>query len=117
MADLPALPPAARPGDAITAIDTPALVLDLDTSRAQAAWWHVDDVASIAGSAESLASARRMTSMRSSSAGGMFIEFEVAMNIVSHQAIARRAYQIHESCRDGDAVDNWLRAQRELLEN
>ena len=30
MADLPALPPAARPGDAITAIDTPALVLDLD---------------------------------------------------------------------------------------
>ena len=30
MADLPALPPAARPGEAITAIDTPALVLDLD---------------------------------------------------------------------------------------
>lgn len=40
----------------------------------------------------------------------------VAMNIVSHPAIARRAYEIHESCRDGNAVDNWLRAQRELLE-
>ena len=30
MADLPALPPAARPGEALAAIDTPALVLDLD---------------------------------------------------------------------------------------
>ena len=33
------------------------IVLDLDASRAQAAWWHVDDVASIAGSAESVAMA------------------------------------------------------------
>lgn len=40
----------------------------------------------------------------------------VATNIVSHEAIAQRAYQIHESCPDGCAVDNWLRAQRELLE-
>jgi D-threonine aldolase len=30
MRDLPALPPAARPGDTFAAIDTPALVLDLD---------------------------------------------------------------------------------------
>ena len=28
--DLPDLPPAARPGDALAAIDTPALLLDLD---------------------------------------------------------------------------------------
>ena len=41
----------------------------------------------------------------------------VAMKIVSHEAIARRAYEIHEACREGCAVDNWLRAQRELLEN
>jgi urease gamma subunit len=40
----------------------------------------------------------------------------IAIKIVSHEAVARRAYEIHESCRDGCAVENWLRAQRELLE-
>jgi len=41
----------------------------------------------------------------------------VAMKVVSHVVISRRAYEIHESCRGGCAVDNWLRAQQELLEH
>ena len=41
----------------------------------------------------------------------------IAIKIISHEAVARRAYEIHESCRDGCAVENWLRAQRELLEH
>jgi hypothetical protein len=41
----------------------------------------------------------------------------IAIRIVSHEAVARRAYEIYESCRDGCAVGNWLRAQRELLEH
>lgn len=38
-----------------------------------------------------------------------------AMRLVSHEAVSLRAYEIHESHRDGGAVDNWLRAQWELL--
>lgn len=38
-----------------------------------------------------------------------------AMKVVSHEAVSLRAYQIHESYRDAGAVDNWLRAQWELL--
>lgn len=41
----------------------------------------------------------------------------IAMKIVSHEAVARRAYEIHESCPNGGAVENWLCAQRELLEH
>lgn len=51
------------------------------------------------------------------SAAGVPAEAIVATKIVSHEAIARRAYEIHEACREGCAVDNWLRAQRELLES
>jgi hypothetical protein len=38
-----------------------------------------------------------------------------AMKLISHEAVSLRAYEIHESCREGGAVDNWLRAQWELL--
>ena len=38
-----------------------------------------------------------------------------AMKLVSHEAVSLRAYEIHESYRDGCAIDNWLRAQWELL--
>lgn len=31
------------------------------------------------------------------------------------EEIAARAYTIHESGEGGDAVENWLRAERELL--
>ena len=31
------------------------------------------------------------------------------------EEIATRAYTIHESGEGGDAVENWLRAERELL--
>lgn len=41
----------------------------------------------------------------------------VAIGIISHEAVARRAYEIHESLRNGSSVENWLRAQRELLEH
>lgn len=46
---LPALPPAARPGDALAAIDTPALVLDLDAfERNLAAMQAAADAAGVA---------------------------------------------------------------------
>lgn len=38
-----------------------------------------------------------------------------AMKLVSHEAVSQRAYEIYESCRGGCAIDNWLRAQWELL--
>ena len=41
----------------------------------------------------------------------------VAMKIVSHEAVSRRAYEIHESRPDCCAIENWLRAQQELLEH
>ena len=34
----------------------------------------------------------------------------------SHDEIALRAYEIHESGAGGDAIENWLRAERELAE-
>jgi hypothetical protein len=33
---------------------------------------------------------------------------------VSHEMIAKRAYEIYVSGRGGSQVDNWLRAEREL---
>ncbi len=33
---------------------------------------------------------------------------------VSHEQIAVRAYEIHLSDTDGDALDHWLAAEREL---
>ena len=35
--------------------------------------------------------------------------------LVSHDDIAKRAYEIYQSGRGGPADDNWLRAERELL--
>lgn len=35
--------------------------------------------------------------------------------IVSHDAIARRAYEIFEADRGGSSREHWLRAERELL--
>jgi hypothetical protein len=35
--------------------------------------------------------------------------------IVSHSAIATRAYEIFESGQGGSSTDHWLRAERELL--
>lgn len=37
------------------------------------------------------------------------------MKLVSHDAVSLRAYEIYESRLGGCAVDNWLRAQWELL--
>jgi len=39
----------------------------------------------------------------------------VAENIVSHQDVALRAYEIYESGGGGCALDNWLLAERQLL--
>lgn len=36
---------------------------------------------------------------------------------IPHEAIARRAYEIHVSDNAGSDLDNWLRAERELLES
>jgi hypothetical protein len=33
-----------------------------------------------------------------------------------HDEIAERAYEIHVSGDGGDELDNWLRAERELME-
>jgi hypothetical protein len=33
---------------------------------------------------------------------------------VTHEMIAKRAYEIHISGKGGDALGNWLRAEREL---
>ena len=40
---------------------------------------------------------------------------EPAAGEVGFEEIAARAYTIHESGEGGDAVENWLRAERELL--
>ena len=34
--------------------------------------------------------------------------------IVTHEMIAKRAYEISQSPRSGSETDNWLRAEREL---
>ena len=39
----------------------------------------------------------------------------IAEQIVSHEAIAKRAYEIYQSGHGGSADDNWFRAERELL--
>ena len=39
----------------------------------------------------------------------------VAERIVSHEDVARRAFEIYESGRGGSAFDNWLVAERQLL--
>ncbi len=39
----------------------------------------------------------------------------IVEKLVSHEDIAKRAYEIYQSGRGGPADDNWLRAERELL--
>ncbi|SRR6266498_91436 len=39
----------------------------------------------------------------------------IVQKLVSHENIAKRAYEIYESSNGGSADDNWLRAERELL--
>lgn len=39
----------------------------------------------------------------------------VAEKVVSHEAVALRAYELHQSGSGGSASENWLRAERELL--
>lgn len=34
----------------------------------------------------------------------------------THDEIAVRAYEIHESAEAGDELENWLRAERELVD-
>ena len=34
---------------------------------------------------------------------------------VTHEQIARRAYELHVAGTDGDAMAHWLRAERELV--
>jgi hypothetical protein len=34
---------------------------------------------------------------------------------VTHEQIARRAYELHVAGVDGDAMAHWLRAERELV--
>ena len=41
----------------------------------------------------------------------------IAMKVVSHEAVSLRAYEIHQSGEGSCAVENWLRAERELLEH
>jgi hypothetical protein len=33
---------------------------------------------------------------------------------ITHEMIAKRAYEIYRSPRSGSQIDNWLRAEREL---
>ena len=39
----------------------------------------------------------------------------IVEKIAGHDAIARRAHEIHQSGHGGSADDNWFRAERELL--
>ena len=39
----------------------------------------------------------------------------IVEQLVSHEAIQRRAYEIYESGQPGSAAEHWLRAERELL--
>lgn len=39
----------------------------------------------------------------------------VAEKVVSHEAVALRAYELYQSGAGGTAAENWLRAERELL--
>ncbi len=39
----------------------------------------------------------------------------IAERIITHEAIASRAYEIFYSGTSGSANDNWFRAERELL--
>ena len=47
--------------------------------------------------------------------GSPFVKL-IAERIVSHEAIAARAFEIYHSDPASSADDNWLRAERELLE-
>ncbi len=37
-----------------------------------------------------------------------------ATKVISHEMIARRAYEISQSPQCGSQLDNWIRAEREL---
>ena len=39
----------------------------------------------------------------------------IVEKIVSHDAIAGRSFEIYQSSQGGSAIDNWLIAERELL--
>jgi hypothetical protein len=43
------------------------------------------------------------------------VEPEVAA-VPTHDEIAMRAFEIHESDQAGDEVENWLQAERELVD-
>ena len=47
--------------------------------------------------------------------GSPFVKL-IAERIVGHEAIAARAFEIYHSDPASSADDNWLRAERELLE-
>jgi hypothetical protein len=59
-----------------------------------------------AGAAKKAGAKKAATSSKRTGAAGS----------VSHEQIAQRAYQIHERGHGGDAVENWLQAERELSE-
>lgn len=40
----------------------------------------------------------------------------IVEKIVGHDAIAGRSYEIHQSGQGDSAIDNWLSAERELLD-
>jgi hypothetical protein len=48
-------------------------------------------------------------------AGAPGITKLIVDKLVSHDDIAKRAYEIYESGRGGSAHENWLRAEHELL--
>ena len=48
-------------------------------------------------------------------AGAPGITKLIVDKLVSHDDIAKRAYEIYQSGRGGSADDDWLRAERELL--
>jgi len=39
---------------------------------------------------------------------------DAAAAVVTHEEIARRAYELHLAGSEGDAMAHWLRAEREL---
>ena len=49
------------------------------------------------------------------SPGACLTPLLIAERIVTHQVIARRAYEISRSASGGSAEDHWWRAERELL--
>jgi len=44
-------------------------------------------------------------------------EMIIPSNVVLHSDVAVRAFEIYESRRGGSALDNWLAAERQLLES